>query len=141
MGDEQGKRGLSRRTVLKAGGAVAAAAVGGAAGAGYIAWRNRTYLFLMHEAPKESPHPDPSWQGSTVRSYRPLGNTGIMMSDKTRSGLRDSALSSPDLPSRALATLYSPARLSTINRFISALSSTTSTNGADESAPSTSLAP
>ncbi len=99
MGDEQGKRGLSRRTVLKAGGAVAAAAVGGAAGAGYIAWRNRTYLFLMHEAPKESPHPDPSWQGSTVRSYRPLGNTGIMMSDISFGG---GGIDNPDVVTRAV---------------------------------------
>jgi len=70
---------LTRRRLLKVGATVAAA--GGAAAAWYVAWRNSTYLFLMRQAPTEAAHPNPAWRGSTVRSYRPLGNTGIRMSD------------------------------------------------------------
>src|SRR3990172_7737502 len=73
------KRPLTRRALLK--GAATLAAAGAAAAAGYVAWRNRTYLFLMGRPPADSQEPKASWSGSQVRSYRPLGSTGILMSD------------------------------------------------------------
>ncbi len=97
MGDAPDKRPLTRRALLKGAGMVAAASA--AAGACYAAWRNSTYLFLMHGAPKESTHPSPAWQGSTVRRYRPLGNTGIAMSDISFGG---SGIDNPDVVLRAV---------------------------------------
>lgn len=98
MSDEPGKRPFTRRTVLKGVGTVAAA--GAAAAAWHAARRNSTYLFLLHEAPKESAHPSPAWRGSTVRSYRPLGNTGIVMSDISFGG--GGRIDNPDVVSRAV---------------------------------------
>lgn len=43
--------------------------------------RYRTQLFLIPQAPTEADAPRPEWSGSTVQSYRPLGNTGWKMSD------------------------------------------------------------
>lgn len=88
---------VTRRKVLK--GAATIAAAGGAAAAWYAAWRNSTYLFLMRQAPTESHHPNPAWHGSTVRSYRPLGNTGIRMSDISFGG---GAIDNPEVVARAV---------------------------------------
>ena len=65
----------------------------------YKAWKNSTYLFLMRQAPTEAAHPDPAWQGSTVRRYRPLGYTGINMSDISFGG---AGISDPDVVTRAV---------------------------------------
>lgn len=97
MARDDPTRKLSRRTLLK--GAAAVTAAGAAAGAGYAAWKNSSYLFLMHRAPTEAAHPDPAWQGSTVRSYRPLGATGINMSDISFGG---AGISDPDVVTRAV---------------------------------------
>jgi predicted aldo/keto reductase-like oxidoreductase len=97
MADGAPEKQISRRKLLKAAGTVAAG--GAAAAGGYAAWRNSTYLFLIRKAPTESQHPDPAWQGSTVRSYRPLGNTGIHMSDISFGG---AGISNPDVVTRAV---------------------------------------
>jgi predicted aldo/keto reductase-like oxidoreductase len=70
---------LSRRKLLK--GTATVAAGGAAAAAWYTAWKNSSYLFLMHDAPVRAPQVLPEWKGATVQRYRPLGNTGIRMSD------------------------------------------------------------
>ncbi len=88
---------LSRRKVLK--NAVAVTSLGVAGAAWYQVWKNSTYLFLMRDAPREAAHPDPAWQGSTVRHYRPLGNTGIEMSDISFGG---AGISDPDVVTRAV---------------------------------------
>jgi predicted aldo/keto reductase-like oxidoreductase len=41
----------------------------------------KTQLFLIPSAPTEADSPRPEWTGSTVQSFRPLGNTGWKMSD------------------------------------------------------------
>jgi aryl-alcohol dehydrogenase-like predicted oxidoreductase len=75
MADGDESKGLTRRRVLTG-------AAGLAAGAGaYAAWRNSTYLFLLHKAPTHAERVDPAWRGSRVRQYRPLGATGVDMSD------------------------------------------------------------
>jgi aryl-alcohol dehydrogenase-like predicted oxidoreductase len=79
MADEDGSKGLTRRHVLT--GAAAIAAAGGVGAAAYSAWRNSTYLFLLKEAPTHAGRVDPAWQGSRVVHYRPLGKTGVEMSD------------------------------------------------------------
>jgi predicted aldo/keto reductase-like oxidoreductase len=88
---------LTRRNVLK--GAATVAAGGAAVAAWRAAWKNSTYLFLAHKAPTEAAHPDPAWQGATVRTYRPLGNTGIQMSDISFGG---AGISDPDVVTRAV---------------------------------------
>lgn len=97
MAGEHENAALTRRTLLKAAAAVAAA--GGAAAAGYAAWRNSSYLFLMRQAPTESAHPNPAWKNATVRRYRPLGNTGIRMSDISFGG---GAIDNADVVARAV---------------------------------------
>jgi len=77
--DDDGSKKLPRRKFLK--GAATVAVGGAAAAAWYTAWKNSSYLFLLNEAPTEAAKPDPAWNGSTVRTYRPLGDTGIHMSD------------------------------------------------------------
>jgi len=62
-------------------GAATVAAGGAAVAAWRTAWKNSTYLFLTRDAPTEASASDPAWGGSEVRTYRPLGNTGIHMSD------------------------------------------------------------
>jgi hypothetical protein len=79
MADEDGSKGLTRRHVLT--GAAAIAAAGGVGAAAYSAWRNSTYLFLLKEAPTHAGRVDPAWQGSRIAHYRPLGKTGVEMSD------------------------------------------------------------
>ena len=93
--DESGK--VTRRRVLK--GAATAAAGGAAAVAWYQAYKNSTYFFLMREAPKEADHVDPTWLGSSVRNYRPLGKTGIEMSDISFGG---ASISDPAVVARAV---------------------------------------
>jgi predicted aldo/keto reductase-like oxidoreductase len=88
---------LSRRKLLTRATLVAASTVAGTLW--YKAWKNRSYLFLMRQAPTEAAHPDPAWQGSTVRSYRPLGSTGINMSDISFGG---AGISDPDVVTRAV---------------------------------------
>jgi len=97
MADDQGWRNISRRTLLK--GAATIAAAGGAAAAWYAAWRNSTYLFLLRKPPTEAEHPNPAWRGSTVRTYRPLGTTGIHMSDISFGG---AGISDSDVVARAV---------------------------------------
>ena len=72
-------RKVTRRKLLK--GAATVAAGGAAVAAWRTAWKNSTYLFLTRDAPTQAAHPDAAWSGSAVRTYRPLGNTGIHMSD------------------------------------------------------------
>ena len=88
---------LRRRKFLK--GAATVAVGGAAAAAWHAAWKNSTYLFLMSEAPTEAAHPDPAWSGSVVRTYRPLGHTGIQMSDISFGG---AGISEPDVVTRAV---------------------------------------
>jgi predicted aldo/keto reductase-like oxidoreductase len=97
MASEDPPRKLGRRKLLKNATAVAALSV--VAGVWYKLWKNRTYLFLMRSAPKEAAHPDPAWEGSVVRSYRPLGSTGINMSDISFGG---AGISDPDVVTRAV---------------------------------------
>jgi len=97
MADEKSSSDLSRRKVLKRAATVAAA--GGAAAAWYAAWKNSTYLFLLRSAPTQAKRVDPAWHGSTVRSYRPLGTTGIHMSDISFGG---AGIDDPDVVTRAV---------------------------------------
>ena len=97
MADDDPTRKLSRRKLLK--NATAVALLGVAAGLWARLWKKRTYLFLMRDAPREAAHPDPAWQGSIVRSYRPLGSTGINMSDIAFGG---AGISDPDVVTRAV---------------------------------------
>jgi predicted aldo/keto reductase-like oxidoreductase len=90
-------RKVTRRKLLK--GAATVAAGGAAVAAWRTAWKNSTYLFLMPDAPTEATHPDPAWVGSAVRTYRPLGNTGIHMSDISFGG---AGISDPDVVTRAV---------------------------------------
>ncbi|MFI5365245.1 MAG: aldo/keto reductase [Candidatus Binatia bacterium] len=96
MADGEGSK-ITRRKVLK--GAATVAAGGAAVAAWRAAWKNSTYLFLMRKAPTEAAHPDPAWQGATVRTYRPLGSTGIHMSDISFGG---AGIAEPDVVSRAV---------------------------------------
>jgi predicted aldo/keto reductase-like oxidoreductase len=96
MADDKPTKPVSRRRVLK--GAVLVA-TGTVAGAAWYSRKNRTYLFLMRPAPTEAAHPDAAWQGSTVRSYRSLGSTGINMSDISFGG---AGISDPDVVTRAV---------------------------------------
>jgi predicted aldo/keto reductase-like oxidoreductase len=88
---------LTRRKLLKGAAAVGAGAA--AVAAWRAAWKNTSYLFLMKNAPTEAAHPDPAWRGSTVRTYRALGNTGIHMSDISFGG---AGISDPDVVTRAV---------------------------------------
>src|ERR1035437_7479761 len=88
---------VTRRKVLK--GAATIAAGGAAVAAWRAAWKNSTYLFLRGKPPTEAGPADPAWQGSTVRKYRPLGNTGIQMSDISFGG---ASISDPDVVTRAV---------------------------------------
>jgi predicted aldo/keto reductase-like oxidoreductase len=88
---------VTRRKVLK--GAATIAAGGAAVAAWRAAWKNSTYLFLGGKPPTEAVHADPAWQGSTVRKYRPLGNTGIQMSDISFGG---GSIADPDVVTRAV---------------------------------------
>jgi len=97
MADQKDRAPLTRRKMLKRTAVVAAG--GGLAVAGYEAWRNSSYLFLLGKAPTEDPHPLHAWRGSTVRSYRALGNTGISMSDISFGG---SGITNPDVVARAV---------------------------------------
>ena len=97
MSDEADPSGITRRKVLTAGAAVAAAA--GVGAAGYSAWRNSTYLFLMKEAPTHAGRVDPAWTGSSVQRYRPLGKTGIEMSDISFGG---AGIGDPEVVTRAV---------------------------------------
>src|SRR6266403_1366568 len=97
MADDKGSTIITRRTVLKR--AAAVAAWGAAAVAWYKVWQNRTYLFLMRPAPAKAAHADAAWRDATVRSYRPLGKTGIYMSDISFGG---AGISDPDVVARAV---------------------------------------
>lgn len=96
-GTDHSSRKLTRRKVLKRAAAVAAG--GAAVAAGRMAWKNSTYLFLLRHPPTEAAHPDSAWHGSTVRRYRPLGTTGIQMSDISFGG---AGISDPDVVARAV---------------------------------------
>lgn len=45
------------------------------------ACKYQTQLFLLSSPPKEAKESQSEWQDSQVRSYRPLGKTGVQMSD------------------------------------------------------------
>ena len=56
----------------------------GAAGTGALftqACEYQTQLFLLSSAPKEAEAAQSEWQDSQVKSYRPLGKTGMQISD------------------------------------------------------------
>lgn len=95
--DEDGSRGLTRRRVLTAGAGLAASA--GVGAAIYSAWRNSTYLFLIHEAPTHAERIDPAWKDSRVARYRKLGATGIEMSDISFGG---AGIGDPGVVARAV---------------------------------------
>jgi hypothetical protein len=59
------------------------AAFGVAAGSTVISagCEYKTQLFLLGRAPKEAKEKSPDWQEARIRSYRPLGRTGMQMSD------------------------------------------------------------
>jgi len=97
MADEEESKGHTRRRVLTAGAAVAATA--GLGAAAYSAWRNSTYLFLMKDAPTHAGGADPAWKDALVRHYRPLGKTGIEMSDIS---FGCGGIGSPDVVERAV---------------------------------------
>jgi aryl-alcohol dehydrogenase-like predicted oxidoreductase len=97
MADDDGSKGVTRRRVLT--GAAGLAAAGGVGAAAYAAWRNSTYLFLLHEAPTRASRVDAAWRGSRVARYRPLGNTGIEMSDISFGG---GGIGNPDVVARAV---------------------------------------
>jgi len=88
---------ITRRRLLR--GAATVAAGGGAAAAVYAAWRNTTYLFLMRDAPTHADRLQPAWRGSEVRRYRPLGGTGIEMSDISFGG---AGITNPEVVVRAV---------------------------------------
>jgi predicted aldo/keto reductase-like oxidoreductase len=94
--DEKPAR-VSRRTLIK--GAATVAAGSGAAAALYAAWKNSTYLFLIGEAETHARQPKSEWQGASVQGYRPLGNTGISMSDISFGG---AGIGNPDVVTRAV---------------------------------------
>jgi predicted aldo/keto reductase-like oxidoreductase len=80
---EPADRGATRRTVLRATGVATAVTVSGAAG--FIV-PNRGWLrvgrdFFQAEVEALSPHPDPAWRDSRIRSSRRLGRTNVMVSD------------------------------------------------------------
>jgi uncharacterized protein len=97
MADGNESKGLTRRRVLT--GAAGLAAGGGVGAAVYSAWKNSTYLFLLHEAPTHAERIDPAWKGSRVRQYRPLGATGVEMSDISFGG---AGIGSADVVARAV---------------------------------------
>jgi uncharacterized protein len=97
MTDDDRSDGVTRRRVLTAGAGLAATA--GVGAAVYSAWRNSTYLFLLHEAPTHATRVDPAWNGSHVQRYRALGSTGIEMSDISFGG---GGIGNPDVVSRAV---------------------------------------
>jgi hypothetical protein len=73
----------TRRALLRAGGAVAVASVGGVAAA---VGRNAGWLpvakdFFATEVEAVAPSPHPAWSGARVRAERRLGRTGVMVSD------------------------------------------------------------
>ncbi len=75
--------GTTRRAVLRASGAAAAATVSGVAG---VILPNRGWYrvganIFGVQVETESPHPDPAWASSHIRSYRRLGRTNAMVSD------------------------------------------------------------
>src|SRR5262249_52772454 len=97
MPDRDESKGLTRRRVLT--GAAGLAAGAGVGAAVYSAWRNSTYLFLLHQAPTHADRIDPEWKGSRVRQYRPLGATGIEMSDISFGG---GGIGNPDVVALAV---------------------------------------
>jgi len=97
VADEDRGSKLTRRKLLT--GAATVAAGGGAAAAWYAAWKNSTYLFLLRKAPTQAEQPEAAWAGAVVRSYRPLGATGIHMSDISFGG---GGISNPDVVTRAV---------------------------------------
>jgi uncharacterized protein len=97
MADEARKSEITRRRLLKRAAAVAAG--GGLLTAGYEAWKNSTYLFLLRSVPTQADVDKPAWHGSRVRSYRSLGNTGIRMSDISFGG---AGIKDPDVVARAV---------------------------------------
>jgi len=88
---------VSRRWLLKSAATVVAG--GGAVAAWYAAWRNSTYLFLMGDTETHAPHAQAQWQGAQVQRYRPLGTTGIVMSDISFGG---AGIGNPDVVTRAV---------------------------------------
>ncbi len=68
---------LSRRRFFRT--AALSVAGGGAALAAGCEYKSQ--LFLLGSAPTEAKKQNPEWQEAQVRSYRPLGRTGMQMSD------------------------------------------------------------
>ena len=80
---EPPERGATRRAVLRATGVATAVTAGGVAG---FILPNRGWLRVVRhivnaKVEAQSPHPDPAWQTSRIRSYRRLGRTNVMVSD------------------------------------------------------------
>jgi uncharacterized protein len=94
MANDSDSAKITRRRALLWGTASVAAA-----GGAISAWKTHTYWFLLRNAPVKAGHTDPAWQGAAVRSYRPLGNTGIHMSDISFGG---AGISDPDVVTRAV---------------------------------------
>ena len=84
---------VSRRKILIGGGTTL-----GIAGAA-AACKYGTQLHLLRSTPEHGGPPPDSWQGSTVRQYRPYGKSGFAMSDIS---FGTSGLSDPKVVERAL---------------------------------------
>jgi len=80
---EPPRRGATRRAVLRATGAAAAATVSGAAGVVLPnrAWFSTAHDFFAAKVETESPNPSPTWAMSRIRAYRRLGRTNATVSD------------------------------------------------------------
>jgi len=91
-GDEDGRKGWSRRTLLTGGGVVGLAGVAAACKYG-------SQLFLLRDAPEHKGAIPADWTTSRVEKYRPFGRTGFAMSDIA---FGTSGLSDPEVVRRAL---------------------------------------
>src|SRR5216684_2010704 len=67
----------SRRHFLRA----AALSVVGGSAALATGCEYKSQLFLLSRAPTEAKKKSPEWQEAQVRNYRPLGRTGMQVSD------------------------------------------------------------
>jgi len=84
-----------RRHFLK----TAALGVAGGAAALAAGCEYKTQLFLLRNAPKEAREKSPEWREARVRNYRPVGRTGMRMSDIS---FGCSGLANPAVVKRAL---------------------------------------
>lgn len=72
-----------RRKFITGGAAITGGVVGvaGATAARMAGWATVTGAALGTQTESTSPNPKAAWRGAEIQSYRPLGNTGLMVSD------------------------------------------------------------